>query len=156
MVFSYQIAFMAAYKKESHLRSIIKGISWRLIATTDTILVVLFITCLTGNCSIDHAVKIGFTEFLLKLGVYYLHERIWQFSLKDGVITQRETLYKTISWRVLATIMTFVISGVILNAFDEIALYIALTESVTKFILYYFHERLWIKLPLGRIRNYFF
>lgn len=147
---------MAAYKKESHLRSIIKGISWRLIATTDTILVVLFITCLTGNCSIDHAVKIGLTEFLLKLGAYYLHERIWQFSLRDGVITQRETLYKTISWRVLASIMTFVISGVILNAFDEIALYIALTESVTKFILYYFHERLWIKIPLGRIRNYFF
>ncbi len=147
---------MATYKKESHLRSIIKGISWRFIATTDTILVVLFITCLTGNCSIDHAVKIGLTEFLLKLGAYYLHERIWQFSLKDGVISQRETLYKTISWRVLASIMTFVISGVILNAFDEIALYIALTESVTKFILYYFHERLWIKLPLGRIRNYFF
>ena len=156
MVFGYQIAFMPTYKKESHLRSIIKGISWRFIATTDTILVVLFITCLTGNCSIDHAVKIGLTEFLLKLGAYYLHERIWQFSLRDGVITQRETLYKTISWRVLASIMTFVISGVILNAFDEIALYIALTESVTKFILYYFHERLWIKIPLGRIRNYFF
>ena len=147
---------MTTYKKESHLRSIIKGISWRFIATTDTILVVLFITCLTGNCSIDHAVKIGLTEFLLKLGAYYLHERIWQFSLKDGVITPRETLYKTISWRVLASIMTFVISGVILDAFDEIALYIALTESVTKFVLYYFHERLWIKLPLGRIRNYFF
>jgi len=147
---------MTTYKKESHLRSIIKGISWRFIATTDTILVVLFITCLTGNCSIDHAVKIGLTEFLLKLGAYYLHERIWQFSLKDGVITPKETLYKTISWRVLASIMTFVISGVILDAFDEIALYIALTESVTKFILYYFHERLWIKLPLGRIRNYFF
>ena len=147
---------MATYKKESHLRSIIKGISWRFIATTDTILVVLFITCLNGNCSIDHAVKIGLIEFLLKLGAYYFHERIWQFALRDGLITQRETLLKTISWRVLASTMTFLISGAILNAFDEIALYIALTESVTKFILYYFHERLWIKLPLGRIRKFVF
>lgn len=146
---------MATYKKESHLRSIIKGVTWRFIATTDTILVVLLITCINGNCSIDQAIKIGLIEFLLKLGAYYFHERIWQFSLKDGVITPRKTLYKTISWRVLASIMTFVISGVILNAFDEIALYIALTESVTKFILYYVHERLWLKLPLGKIRRFF-
>ena len=147
---------MATYKKESHLRSIIKGISWRVIATTDTILVVLLVTCLTGNCSIDFAIKIGFIEFFLKLLVYYFHERIWQFDLKDGVISKNETLFKTISWRVLATSMTFLISGTILNAFNEIALYIALTETVTKFVLYYLHERIWIMLPLGRIRNFFF
>lgn len=147
---------MATYKKESHLRSIIKGISWRLIATTDTILVVLLVTCLTGNCSIDFAIKIGFIEFFLKLLVYYFHERIWQFALKDGVITKNETLFKTISWRIIATSMTFLISGTVLNAFNEIALYIALTETVTKFVLYYLHERIWILLPLGRIRNYFF
>ena len=147
---------MVTYKKESHLRSLIKGISWRFIATTDTILIVLLITCLNGNCSIDYAIKIGLVEFLLKLVVYYFHERIWQFALKDGVISQKETLYKTISWRILASAMTFIISGAILNAFDEIALYIALTESFTKFILYYIHERLWIKLPLGRIRKFVF
>ena len=147
---------MAVYKQESHLRSIIKGISWRIVATTDTILIVLLITCLQGHCSIDHAIKIGFIEFLLKLLVYYVHERIWQRALKDGVVTQRETLYKTISWRVVATTMTFIISGAILNAYNEIALYIALTESLTKFALYYVHERLWLMLPLGRIRRYFF
>jgi uncharacterized membrane protein len=147
---------MTKFKKESHLRSIIKGISWRIVATGDTILVVLLITCLTGNCSIEHAIKIGLVEFLLKLAVYYIHERLWQFALKDGVFSKKETLYKTISWRVLASGMTFLISGAILNAFDEIALYIALTESVSKFILYYFHERLWIKIPLGRLRKFVF
>ena len=147
---------MATYKKESHFRSLIKGISWRFIATTDTILVVLLITCLNGSCSIEHAIQIGLAEFLLKLVVYFFHERIWQFALKDGVVSQKETLYKTISWRVIASVMTFIITGAILNAFDEIALYIALTESLSKFILYYIHERLWIKLPLGRIRKFVF
>lgn len=147
---------MATYKRESHLRSIIKGVSWRIVATTDTILVVLLVTCLTGNCSLDHAIKIGFIEFFLKFAVYYFHERIWQVALRDGVVTKNETLYKTISWRIVATTMTFIISGTILNAFDEIALYIALTELFTKFVLYYLHERIWLKLPLGRIRNYFF
>ena len=50
----------------------------------------------------------------------------------------------------------FIISGTILNAFDEIALYIALTELFSKFVLYYFHERLWLKIPLGKIRNIFY
>lgn len=147
---------MAKYKQESHLRSVIKGISWRILATADTIIIVLFITCLQGNCRIDHAIKIGFVEFLLKLLVYYVHERIWQRALRDGIITPKKTLYKTISWRILATSMTFLISGAILNAYDEIALYIALTELFTKFVLYYLHERIWLRVPLGRIRNYFF
>ncbi len=147
---------MSTYKKESHLRSILKGISWRILATTDTILIVLAVTCLLGNCSIDTAIKIGVAEFAIKLVIYYFHERIWQNVLKKGKVTSRETLYKTISWRIIATTMTFIISGAILNSFDEIALFIALTELFTKFILYYFHEKLWLKLPLGRIRNFFF
>ncbi|WP_323787440.1 DUF2061 domain-containing protein [Psychroserpens sp.] len=147
---------MTTYKKESHLRSLIKGISWRVIATTDTILVVLLITCIIGDCSLENAIKIGSIEFFLKFVVYYFHERIWQRSFANKVVTQKQTLHKTISWRIIATTMTFLISGSVLNAFDEIALYIALTELFTKFALYYLHERLWLKLPLGRIRQFFF
>jgi len=145
---------MSTYKKESHVRSLLKGVSWRIIATSDTILVVLFITCLNGECSLDKAVKIGVIEFLSKFIVYYLHERAWQKILLNKVVSQKETLKKTISWRVIATLMTFVISGTVLETFDEITLYIAFTELFTKFVLYYLHERLWLKLPLGRIRNF--
>ena len=146
---------MTKYKQESHARSLLKGISWRIVATSDTILVVLLVTCVTGNCSIDHAIKIGAAEFLIKFIIYYFHERFWQFVQRDGVVTSRKTLYKTISWRMVATTMTFFISGAILKAYDEIALYIAITELFTKFALYYLHERMWLKLPLGKIRNYF-
>ena len=147
---------MTTYRRESHIRSLLKGISWRIIATADTIFIVLLITCTQAECSIDYAIKIGLIEFVLKLLVYYAHERIWQTALSDRVVTKRETLFKTISWRIIATTMTFLISGAILNAYGEIALYIALIELFTKFMLYYLHERLWLKLPLGRIRNYLF
>lgn len=147
---------MTAYKRESHIRSLLKGISWRVIATSDTILLVLLITCLTGNCSIENAIKIGFIEFVIKLLAYYLHERIWQKILIDKKVTKKKTLQKSISWRIIATVMTFLISGSVLNAYDEMALYIALTELFTKLALYYLHERLWLKLPLGRIRYYIF
>ena len=146
---------MSPYKKESHFRSIIKGISWRIVATTDTILVVLLVTCLTGECSIENALKIGFFEFIIKLAIYYFHERVWLNILKKQATTNKEIVYKSISWRIVATTTTFIISGIVLKSFNEVALYIALTELFTKFVLYYLHEKAWLKLPLGRIRNFF-
>ncbi|MFK5981639.1 MAG: DUF2061 domain-containing protein [Flavobacteriaceae bacterium] len=141
-------------KEESHLRSILKGISWRVIATTDTILIVLLVTCSFGNCSIGSAIEIGLIEFIVKLGIYYLHERIWQKILKTKSVSKRWSLFKTISWRVVATSTTFIISDAVLDNFEG-AIYIAALELITKFALYYFHERLWLKMSLGRIRNYF-
>jgi uncharacterized membrane protein len=143
-------------KQESHIRSLLKGISWRIVATTDTILVVLAITCLFGECSVEHAITIGATEFLIKYIVYYLHERVWQKLLINKEVSSKDIIHKTISWRVIATTMTFIISGTVLDSYNEIALYIALTELFTKFALYYLHERLWLKLPLGKVRSFFF
>ncbi len=146
---------MKRYKHESHIRSVLKGISWRFIATTDTILIVLLVTCLSGECNLEDAIKIGATEFIIKLFIYYLHERIWDYFRNEQHISGKKTLYKTITWRIIATTTTFLISGAVLNGFNEIALTIALLELISKFALYYLHERLWLKLPLGRIRNYF-
>ena len=147
---------MATYIRASHIRSILKGISWRIIATTDTILVVLAVTCFTGECSLENALKIGFSEVIIKLALYYIHERIWERKRRGQKITAKTSLFKTISWRIIATTTTFIIAGAVLDNFNSLALTIAIVESFSKFILYYGHERLWIKLPLGRIRNYVF
>ena len=57
---------------ESHLRSIIKGFTWRVIATT-TIFIITYLT--TGE--VDTAVKVASIEFFIKIFLYYLHERAW-------------------------------------------------------------------------------
>ncbi|MDG1328490.1 MAG: DUF2061 domain-containing protein [Flavobacteriaceae bacterium] len=134
---------------ESHVRSIVKGISWRMIATSDTFLVVFIITCLLDQCSVENAIKIGVIEFFLKLLFYYAHERVWLKVIKSFTFSKQQSLFKTISWRFVATTTTFLISGAVLNDFNEIALFIALLELISKFILYYVHERIWIKIPLG-------
>ncbi|RXP45421.1 DUF2061 domain-containing protein [Lutibacter sp. HS1-25] len=140
-------------RTESKLRSLIKSCTWRLIAILDTILVVMVVTCLHGRCSIEDALAIGVFEFGFKFVVYYIHERIWQrIDLKHRKDRTR-TIVKTISWRAVATIMTFVIAGVVLKNENEIAVTIALIEIVTKSLFYYLHERVWINVPLGRIRK---
>ena len=134
---------------ESHVRSIVKGISWRMIATSDTFLVVFIITCLLDQCSVENAIKIGVIEFFLKLLIYYAHERVWLKIIKSFTFSKQQSLLKTISWRFVATTTTFLISGAVLNDFNEIALFIDLLELISKFILYYVHERIWLKIPLG-------
>ena len=141
------------YTNESVLRSLLKSFSWRIIAISDTILIVLLVTCILGDCSLKNALTIGFLEFLIKLVAYFVHERIWlsiQFERRFGVT---RTIYKTLSWRVLATVVTFIIAGEILNSKDNAALYIAGIEVFTKSLLYYMHERLWLTLPLGKLRS---
>lgn len=57
---------------ENHSRSIIKAMSWRVTGTIDTIVVSYFVT---GHMKM--AMSIGFVELFTKIGLYYLHERIW-------------------------------------------------------------------------------
>ena len=57
---------------ESHTRSLLKGLTWRLLATTTTTVIAYWIT---GH--VEAALQIGAMEFLAKLGIYYAHERLW-------------------------------------------------------------------------------
>ena len=59
-------------KSEKPLRSVIKALSWRLIGTIDT-LVVSYI--LTGELLL--ASSIASIDFVTKLVLYFVHERIW-------------------------------------------------------------------------------
>ena len=63
--------------RESHLRSLLKGISWRVLATLTTVLVAYFILRDREN-AVQEALTIGGVEFVAKLGIYYAHERMWQ------------------------------------------------------------------------------
>ena len=58
--------------EDTHLRSLAKGLTWRFVASGTTILIA---KAVTGETTI--AFQIGFFEFFAKIGIYYVHERIW-------------------------------------------------------------------------------
>jgi len=62
---------------ESHLRSLLKGLTWRVLATVTTVCVAYWILQEREN-AVQEALTIGGIEFFAKLGIYYLHERAWQ------------------------------------------------------------------------------
>ncbi len=68
--------------KESHLRSFLKGLTWRIIATSTLIAIAYF---KTGD--ISFALELGALEFVIKLVIYYLHERAWLLVPRGTVRT---------------------------------------------------------------------
>jgi len=65
-------------------RNILKTISWRIIGSIDTVILGWLIT---GNLSFG--VKIGGTELLTKMLLYYGHERLWQ-GIKIGLPSRHQ------------------------------------------------------------------
>lgn len=61
--------------RDSHLRSLFKAFSWRIVATFTTASIAFGVT---GR--LDTAALIGSIEFVLKFVIYYAHERAWQWA----------------------------------------------------------------------------
>lgn len=58
--------------REQRHRSLIKAVSWRITGTLDTILISYLVT---GR--VKWALSIGAVELFTKIGLYYVHERLW-------------------------------------------------------------------------------
>ncbi|RVD22195.1 DUF2061 domain-containing protein [Mesorhizobium sp. M4B.F.Ca.ET.017.02.2.1] len=63
--------------------------------------------------------------------------------------THSRSFAKALSWRATGTIDTMIISLVVTGSV-KLAAAIGATEVVTKSLLYYLHERAWLKIPYGR------
>lgn len=79
--------------KDSPLRSLSKALSWRLIATTITILIV-FVTTKEWEL----AFGAGAADLVIKLVAYYLHERAWA-NVKWGRVWYKNQMVRAIKLR---------------------------------------------------------
>jgi uncharacterized membrane protein len=64
------------------------------------------------------------------------------------MVTRKRHLAKSITWRVIGTIDTFLL-GWLISGDIKVGAAIGGLEVITKMILYYFHERLWYKFKWG-------
>jgi len=129
--------------KNSRVRHVLKTISWRLVGSIDTMILATFVTKSPTKGGL-----IALAEVATKMILYYLHERVWyhlQFGIKDKKVEQKRHIAKSITWRIIGTLDTmmlaWIISGNMLDGFK-----IGMFELLTKMVLYYFHERIWIKI----------
>ena len=64
-------------------------------------------------------------------------------------LSYKRHLAKTITWRIVGTIDTIILSWII-SGDPFTGLKIGLAEVATKMLLYYFHERAWFKINLSK------
>ncbi len=149
-----------------HWRSIAKSVTWRIVGTLDTLflsfIILTYLAPVFGFVGASHAdnletaTYIAITEVVTKMTLYYLHDRAWERThwgtriddaghLVDG---HRRTAVKTTSWRVIASLDTFLLA-LIFTGNPATAVSIGGFEIITKLVLYYLHERAWSKLKFG-------
>jgi uncharacterized membrane protein len=135
--------------KDTNYRSITKGISWRIFASIDT----FFLSWVIFGNPI-HAGSIAGLELITKILLYFLHERLWNIipfgRTYFGKVAHWRSLSKGISWRLVGsidtTILSWFVTGKIIGAFKLSGL-----EIITKILLYYLHERIWVNIKWGRV-----
>jgi len=63
-------------------------------------------------------------------------------------VTKNRSLLKTLSWRTIASLDTFLLTWLVTGSPTD-GLTISALEIVTKMFLYYFHERTWLRCTFG-------
>ncbi len=63
--------------------------------------------------------------------------------------SHKRTIVKTLTWRVVATTVTMLVSYIWLGEWGS-AVALAITANVIKSLLYYLHERGWNRVGFGR------
>ena len=76
--------------KESRLRSILKAFTWRIIATGTTFTVTYFVVLVGAPVEQREqagkaAMVVAAFDFVLKLALYYFHERGWQMVPRGSI-----------------------------------------------------------------------
>lgn len=135
---------------DSRKRHIAKTITWRIIATATTFALTLIFFHEDPNAT-SKATWVASIETVLKMIIYYYHERIW-YKTKLNMKSSYRHLLKTITWRFTASITTFFIAMFIFrddpNAMEK-ATGIAIVEIFLKMLFYYLHERAWHTSKFG-------
>ena len=126
-------------------RHIAKTITWRIVGSIDTFILATFF-----SGSFETGGWIAVTEVITKTILYYFHERAW-YSYNWRAKNRKRHLSKTISWRIIGTLDTLLLSW-IFTASPLTGVKIITGELITKMLLYYIHERAWFSSNCGVIK----
>ena len=147
---NYPNAIFASFMDKGRKRHIAKAMTWRIVASLTTFFLTIFFFKEDPNAT-QKALGVALMESAFKMVLYYYHERVW-FINQTKFRSSVRHLLKTVTWRVIASIVTFLIALAIFNQ-DQYAMEkasgIAMVEIFLKIGLYYLHERVWLTQNFG-------
>lgn len=136
---------------DSHLKSVIKSIVWRIVGVFWLAGIVWIFTHSFITVSLVTFIHHGI--FLL---VFYLHERLWlKLSMRPKIkYAIKALVYEIILGNLILALITYLITGNIQRMSQ-----ITLTYIQSKIVLYYFYDWFWdtylVRCGLGRKKDGF-
>jgi len=133
---------------ESALRSIVKALSWRVVAGSVTLM-----TTLNLSGSFALAMKVVASDFLSKAFTMFVGERLMNKShagRSSGVDSTSRSIAKALIWRLFAICNTMTAAFFLGGGDLKIASKIAGSDAIFKTSLMVFYERIWAKVDWGK------
>lgn len=138
---------------EKHPRTLVKTVTWRVLLTISH-----FINGLIVTGSIALGLKIAGWSLIINSGLYWLHERIWNWFqwnkkpaednrfFKDG---HPRTTTKMITWRAVVNFSNFFIPYFMTGSWGTAGAFFTIAV-VVNMALFYLHERGWNLVKWGK------
>jgi uncharacterized membrane protein len=63
--------------------------------------------------------------------------------------SKKRSLAKSLTWRIIAVVSTFVV-GYVMSGSLAFAASLSVVSNLINFVLYYLHERVWLKVNWGK------
>ena len=137
--------------KETHARSIIKAVVYRILA----VIAIMFVSVYAIGSTWAEASQVGGVVIVLGTLIYYLHDRVWTKTswLSDdrGRDNVWRSVIKTAMYRCITLIAGFIVATFVLKASAGGATLFAVLSAVTNISIYYLVERVFNLIDWGRI-----
>lgn len=138
--------------EETHLRTVVKVISWRIFITASH-LVNAFIV--TG--SLLMGLKIAGLALVINSTLFWIHDRAWNYfqwnRKKDTRLEfsegQTRSVSKIFTWRILITFSNFLIPFIITGSWGSAAIFAGMA-TIINMIIFWSHERFWNWIKWGK------
>lgn len=133
--------------KETHLRTVVKTVLYRILS-----LVGIFVLSLLWGASTQTAGLMVLIVIILGSTIYYVHDRIWlwfPWKRDQGKDAISRTLAKTVIYRLITTMVAFLLAKFVIGVSSESAVGWALAQAGTNMVLYFLMERVFNYIKWG-------
>ena len=136
--------------KETPARTIVKAVIYRFFSV-----VAIMLLSLLFGASMASAGIVGLIVIVAGTTIYYIHDRLWLRTRwarnEQGIDDIKRSLLKTIIYRALTMIVSFLIAIFVLKSNNSNAVLFAVAQAITNMTFFFIVERAFNLISWGKI-----
>jgi uncharacterized membrane protein len=132
---------------DSHVRTIVKALSYR-----TAVAISIFLAALAMSYSAGFGLTFVVLSYTVGFASFWIQERIWnrfRWGQVDGSDLQRRSIVKTVTWRIWSFFVLAAL-GAIMGLGAESAIEWAIVTNILFIVVHYVHERVWNSVAWGK------